>query len=77
MGVRFSHGLQNMKDKIIIILTAGIIFILAMLVIGDFIISLKENRPADESIVHLVQVAIAGIIGIVGGYFGNSNNNKI
>jgi len=65
-----------MKDKIIIILTAGIILILAMLVIGDFIISLKENRPADDSIVHLVQVAIAGIIGIVGGYFGNSNNNN-
>jgi uncharacterized membrane protein len=65
-----------MKDKIIIILTAGIILILAMLVIGDFIISLKENRPADDSIVHLVQVAIAGIIGIVGGYLGNSNNNN-
>jgi len=50
--------------------------ILGLLVIGDFIISYKENRPIDESIVHLIQIVITGIIGIVGTYFGTKNKNK-
>jgi hypothetical protein len=47
-----------------------------MLIIGDFIISLKENRPVDESIIHLIQISITGIIGILGTYFGMKNKNK-
>jgi hypothetical protein len=62
-----------MKDKIVFLLSAGIMIILGLLVIGDFIISYKENRPIDESIVHLIQIVITGIIGIVGTYFGTKN----
>jgi hypothetical protein len=65
-----------MKDKIVFLLSAGIMIILGLLVIGDFIISYKENRPIDESIVHLIQIVITGIIGIVGTYFGTKNKNK-
>ena len=65
-----------MKDKIIFLLSVGIMIILGLLVIGDFIISYKENRPIDESIVHLIQIVITGIIGIVGTYFGTKNKNK-
>ena len=62
-----------MRDKIVFLLSAGIMIILGLLVIGDFIISYKENRPIDESIVHLIQIVITGIIGIVGTYFGTKN----
>ena len=62
-----------MKDKIVFLLSVGIMIILGLLVIGDFIISYKENRPIDESIVHLIQIVITGIIGIVGTYFGTKN----
>ena len=55
-----------MKDKIVFLLSIGIIILLGMLIIGDFIISLKENRPVDESIIHLIQISITGIIGILG-----------
>jgi hypothetical protein len=65
-----------MKDKIVFLLSVGIMIILGLLVIGDFIISYKENRPIDESIVHLIQIVITGIIGIVGTYFGTKNKNK-
>jgi hypothetical protein len=65
-----------MRDKIVFLLSAGIMIILGLLVIGDFIISYKENRPIDESIVHLIQIVITGIIGIVGTYFGTKNKNK-
>jgi hypothetical protein len=63
-----------MKDKIVLLLSVGIILILGLLVVGDFIISLEENRPVDESITQLIQVAITGVIGIVGTYFGTKKN---
>lgn len=63
-----------MKDKIVLLLSVGIILILGLLVVGDFIISLEENRPVDESIIQLIQVAITGVIGIVGTYFGTKKN---
>jgi len=66
----------KMKDKIVFLLSIGIIILLGMLIIGDFIISLKENRPVDESIIHLIQISITGIIGILGTYFGMKNKNK-
>ena len=65
-----------MRDKIVFLLSAGIMIILGLLVIGDFIISCNENRPIDESIVHLIQIVMTGIIGIVGTYFGTKNKNK-
>ena len=65
-----------MRDKIVFLLSAGIMVILGLLVIGDFIISIKENRPVDESVIHLIQISITGIIGILGTYFGMKNKNK-
>lgn len=65
-----------MKDKIVLLLSVGIIVLLGMLLIGDFIISIKENRPVDESIIHLIQISITGIIGILGTYIGMKNKNK-
>jgi len=68
-----------MKDKIILILTIGILILLGFIVIGDFVVSLTENRPVDESIVNLLQLTITGLIGIIGAYFGmnnKSNNNN-
>ena len=68
-----------MKDKIVLILTIGILILLGFIVVGDFVVSLSENRPVDESIVNLLQLTIAGLIGIIGAYFGmnnKSNNNN-
>ena len=51
-----------MKDKIVFLLSVGIIVLLGMLIIGDFIISLKENRPVDESIIHFDRVKNANMV---------------
>jgi hypothetical protein len=50
--------------------------LLGFIVIGDFIVALKENRPVDDSIVNLLQLTITGIIGIIGTYFGAKSNNQ-
>jgi len=65
-----------LKDKVILILTIGILILLGFIVIGDFVVSLDENRSIDTSITHLLQITITGLIGIIGTYFGMNNNNK-
>jgi len=59
-----------MKGKVVLWLTTGVIILLILIVIGDFYIALHEMRPVDDSIVHLLQTAIVGVIGIIGTYFG-------
>jgi hypothetical protein len=65
-----------MKSRIVNILAIGILALLGFIVVGDFFISLQENRPVDDSVVNLLQVTITGLIGIIGTYFGMNNNNK-
>ena len=49
-------------------LAAGLIVLLGVIVVGDFYVALHENRPVDESIINLLQMAVTGVIGIVAGY---------
>jgi hypothetical protein len=65
-----------MKSRIVNILAIGILALLGFIVVGDFTVALKENRPVDDSVVNLLQVTITGLIGIIGTYFGMSSNNK-
>jgi hypothetical protein len=67
-----------LKDRIVNILAIGILILLGFIVVGDFAVALEENRPIDDSVIHLLQITITGLIGIIGTYFGmnNSNNNK-
>lgn len=62
-----------MKDKIIDKLVTGILIVLVILIIGDYIIAYSENRPINEKIINIVHVAIAGLIGIIGTYYGMKN----
>ena len=45
-----------MKDQVINILAIGILALLGFIVVGDFFISLQENRPVDDSVVNLLQL---------------------
>jgi len=49
-------------------LAAGLIALLVVIVVGDFYVALHENRPVDESVINLLQMAVTGVIGIVAGY---------
>jgi len=65
-----------MKEKVVYLLAIGILALLGCIILGDFIVALKENRPVDESIINLLQLTITGLIGIIGTYFGAKANNK-
>ena len=60
--------MTQFKDWICMTLAGGLIVLLVVIVIGDFYVALHENRPVDESVINLLQMAVTGVIGIVAGY---------
>ena len=56
------------KEKTIMIITIGLFILLGIIVIGDFYISLRENKGPDQSVVELLQMSITGMVGIIAGY---------
>ena len=64
---------MNNRDRILFIMVGGVMTLLTIIVLGDFWISLKENRPIDDDVIQLLQMSITGLIGIIGGYFGSKN----
>ena len=63
------------QDRIVLILSLGLIILLAGIVGFDFTIALQEGRPPDDSVIELLQVTITGIAGIVAGYLAGKNND--
>ena len=60
--------MNRAKDAVVILLALGLIILLGVITIGDFYVALAENRPVDESVITLLQMAITGIVGIIAGY---------
>ena len=65
--------IRNFKDIVILLITTGVLILLATIIIGDYIVALEENRPVDESVITLMKMS-TGLIGIIGGYIGGSKN---
>jgi hypothetical protein len=64
--------IKNFKDIVIFLITTGVLILLAIIIVGDYIVALEENRPVDESVITLMKMSVTGLIGIVGGYIGGS-----
>jgi len=62
-----------LKDKIIDKLVTGILIVLVILIVGDYMIAYSENRPINEKIIDLIHITIAGLIGIIGTYYCMKN----
>ena len=69
--------MKNIKDLVCMTLSAGLIFLLMTIVIGDFYEALNEKRPVDESVINLLQMAVTGVIGIVAGYLSGKETNTV
>lgn len=57
-----------MKDQTVMVMTTGLLFLLGVIVVGDFYISLKEGKGPDDSVIELLQMSITGMVGIIAGY---------
>jgi hypothetical protein len=45
--------IKNFKDIVIFLITTGVLILLAIIIVGDYIVALEENRPVDESVITL------------------------
>jgi hypothetical protein len=66
--------IKNYRDIIVLLITAGVLILLAVIIVGDYWVALEENRPVDESVITLMKMSVTGLIGVVGGYIGGSKN---
>jgi hypothetical protein len=64
--------IKNYRDIIVLLITAGVLILLAVIIVGDYWVALEENRPVDESIITLMKMSITGLVGVIGGYIGGS-----
>jgi hypothetical protein len=65
--------IKNFKDTVVLLITAGVLILLAVIIVGDYLVALEENRPVDESIITLMKMSVTGLIGVIGGYIGGKN----
>ena len=56
---------------VVCILVGGVLTLLGVIIIGDYIVALQENRPVDESVITLMKMALTGLIGIIAGWMGS------
>ena len=66
--------IKNFKDIVILLITTGVLILLGIIIIGDYWVAVKENRPVDDSIIVLMKMSVTGLIGVIGGYIGGSKN---
>jgi hypothetical protein len=66
--------IKNFKDKdiVILLITTGVLILLGIIIIGDYWVAVKEDRPIDDSIIVLMKMSVTGLIGVIGGYIGGS-----
>jgi|TARA_R110002124_G_C8651636_1_gene489348 hypothetical protein len=66
--------IKNFKDIVILLITAGVLILLGVIIIGDYWVAVKENRAIDDSIIVLMKMSVTGLIGVIGGYIGGSKS---
>lgn len=70
----------NMKDKLMWVITLGILGFIGLVVIGEYVAMLNAQELTGEAVgtnpdaIALVQNALVGLIGIIGGYFAGKSD---
>jgi hypothetical protein len=59
-----------------LLITTGVLILLGIIIIGDYWVAVKEDRPIDDSIIVLMKMSVTGLIGVIGGYIGGSKNDR-
>ena len=66
----------GVKDKLMLYITLGVLGFVALVIGGEYVVIMYSQSKTDEvveaqpEVIGLVQNALVGLIGIIGGYFG-------
>ena len=72
MGGKGEMVMDNIKGLIVLVMSVGLMGLLSLIVVDEFMIAAEHNADLDQNIVELLQMSITGIIGLVAGYVGAS-----
>ena len=73
---------MNIKDKLMVYITLGILAFIGLVVVGEYSSMLYSQSQTGEAVatnpeaIALVQNALVGLIGIIGGYLAGRDNIK-
>jgi hypothetical protein len=74
--------MDDMKEKTMYVLAVGVMLAILFAIIGDYLVAAIETQTTGEAVevssdvMTLVQTALGGVIGIIGGYFGAKGMKK-
>jgi hypothetical protein len=64
------------RDKLMLYITLGVLGFIGLVIVGEYLVIMYSQFKTDEvveaqpEVIALVQNALVGLIGIIGGYFG-------
>jgi hypothetical protein len=67
---------MKFADYIVSVLAAGIMLLLLVIILGDYMVAMRTERVLDPEIITLMKMSITGLIGIIGGYLGGKQSTK-
>jgi hypothetical protein len=73
---------MQMRDKLMWIITIGILAFIGLVVVGEYASMMLAQQQTGEAVatnpeaISLVQNALVGLIGIIGGYFAGKGAGK-
>ena len=65
--------MKYMKDITVLVLALGLMSLLCIIVIDEFMIAADHGGDFDEGILSLLNNALVGVVGIVAGYVTGRN----
>ena len=66
--------MKYMKDITVMILAIGLMGLLGLIVVDEFMIASEHGGKFDEGILALLNNALVGVVGIVAGYVTGRSN---
>lgn len=64
--------INNIKGLIVLVMAIGLMGLLGLIVVDEFMVAAEHDKELDQNIVELLQMSITGIIGLVAGFVGAS-----
>jgi hypothetical protein len=67
---------MGIKDKLMLYITLGVLGFICLVLVGEYLVVIYAQSKTNEvvgtesEVIALVQNALVGLIGIIGGYFG-------